>query len=178
MAYGWDVTGIEPDKTAREKASSEFGLNVYAEEKLDSMEDSTFNVITLWHVMEHIPGLAEKMNQIRKLLKPDGILIIAVPNPEAADAKYYKNYWAGYDLPRHLYHFRKQDITMLCQQNGFKVSAMKPMKFDAYYVSMLSEKYRKGKIQWITAIFRGLHSNLMAIRDTNYSSLIYVAKKS
>jgi len=174
---GWDTMGIEPDKKTRERAIKELGVEVYAEEKLDTIINSEFDVVSLWHVLEHVPGLSTRMQQINKVLKKRGILILALPNPNSYDAIHYGEYWAGYDLPRHLYHFTKRDVETLLKKYGFALKAIRPMRFDSFYVSLLSEKYKTGKMKWLSAFGVGFISNLKARKDMNYSSLIYIAEK-
>ncbi|MGM0647961.1 MAG: class I SAM-dependent methyltransferase [Bacteroidota bacterium] len=173
----WEVRGIEPDADARAFAKKEYDLPVDQEDALDQMDDNSFDVITMWHVLEHVAGLNKRMRTIRRLLKDDGVVVIAVPNPEAFDAQYYGKYWAAYDLPRHLYHFKKQDIRKLAVKHQMFVKHVFPMKFDSFYVSMLSEKYKRGSVNYWKAFFTGLKSNYKAAKTQNYSSLIYILGK-
>lgn len=174
---GWTVTGIEPDEKTRNYAIAEYGLQVFAEEKLIEFEDSAFDVITMWHVLEHVSELNNRMEQIRKLIKPAGTILIAVPNCESYDAKKYGNFWSAYDLPRHLYHFTKSDLIRLAEKHGFETVQILPMKFDSYYVSLLSEKYRHGKMRWAQGFWNGFWSNLLSGQKRGYSSQIYVLKR-
>jgi 2-polyprenyl-3-methyl-5-hydroxy-6-metoxy-1,4-benzoquinol methylase len=174
--HGWEAIGIEPDLKTREHAISKYGLSVFPEEHLNSFEKLSFDVITMWHVLEHVSDLNGRMSQIKSLLKPQSTLIIALPNCNSYDAKKYKGFWAGYDLPRHLYHFSKQDVTLLVEKHGFKVVKILPMKFDAFYVSLLSEKYKSGKMRWLPALWNGFWSNLSSGSGNGHSSLIYVIK--
>jgi SAM-dependent methyltransferase len=173
---GWGVTGIEPDEKTRNYAISTHGLSVYPEVQLSAFKNSSFDVITMWHVLEHVSDLNRRMEETHKLVKPGGTIIIAVPNCESADAEKYRNFWAGYDLPRHLYHFAKSDLFRLAQKFGFEIVNILPMRFDAYYVSLLSEKYKTGKMRWAHAIWNGFWSNLRAGQKNGYSSHIYVLK--
>jgi 2-polyprenyl-3-methyl-5-hydroxy-6-metoxy-1,4-benzoquinol methylase len=175
-AEGWTTTGIEPDEKTRNRAISEYGLHVYPEEKLNELKESSFDVITMWHVLEHVAGLNQRMEQIKKLLKPGGIIIIAVPNCNSYDAEKYGQFWAGYDLPRHLYHFTKSDINRLAEKFEFTIVKIIPMKFDSYYVSLLSEKYLKGNMKWVPAFWNGFWSNVLGRGKRGYSSQIYVLK--
>ena len=174
--HGWNATGIEPDNKTRARAISEYGLKVFPEEQLNSFDKATFDVITMWHVLEHVSDLNGRMKQLKNLLKPQGTLIIAVPNCEAYDAKIYREFWAGYDLPRHLYHFSKSDMKLLTGKFGFTIVNILPMKFDAFYVSLLSEKYKAGKMRWLSALWNGFWSNLKSGQNQGHSSLIYVIK--
>jgi len=170
---GWKITGIEPSDKAREYAESK---NIVLYENLNQVENNQFDVITLWHVLEHIPNLVEYIKQLKKLLKPNGVLIIAVPNHKSFDAKHYKEFWAAYDVPRHLWHFSKTAISKLFSLVDMNVEKILPMKFDSYYVSLLSEKYKTKKSRPFNAFFIGLQSNLKAKRNGEYSSLIYIIK--
>jgi 2-polyprenyl-3-methyl-5-hydroxy-6-metoxy-1,4-benzoquinol methylase len=174
--HGWETTGIEPDDKTRARAISEYGLNVLPEESLNSFSDSSFDIITMWHVLEHVSELNGRMLQLNKILKAKGTLIIAVPNSNSYDAKKYNEFWAGYDLPRHLYHFTKQDMKLLMEKYGFAILNIVPMKFDAFYVSLLSEKYKSGKMLWLPALWNGFWSNLKADGYSGHSSLIYIMK--
>jgi len=174
---GFDVIGVEPNINAANFAIENYHLSVYKENKLSELVPQSFDVITMWHVLEHVSDLAKRIEQIKKLLKPDGILIVAVPNPESFDARYYKKYWAAFDLPRHLYHFKKSDISKLFKKVEMEIVKVIPMLFDSFYVSLLSEKYKTGSSKYFRAFIIGLWSNLGAfIRTKNYSSLIYIIK--
>jgi 2-polyprenyl-3-methyl-5-hydroxy-6-metoxy-1,4-benzoquinol methylase len=172
----WKVTGIEPNEQARQIANKKNNNSVFEIEHIQKFESHTFNVITLWHVLEHLPKLEEHISIFKKLLKPNGTLIIAVPNFKSYDAEYYNNFWAAYDAPRHLWHFSKTAIQRLFLKEEMKVVKTYPMKFDAYYVSLLSEKYKSGKMNIFNAFRIGLLSNRKAKQSGEYSSLIYVIK--
>ncbi|CAM1357972.1 Methyltransferase [Tenacibaculum soleae] len=170
---GWEINGVEPAKKARDFA---FNKKVNLKESIDEYKGKQFDVISLWHVLEHVPNLIEYITELKKLLKPKGILIIAVPNYKSYDAKHYKEFWAAYDVPRHLWHFSKNSIKKLFSEVEMQIEKILPMKFDAYYVSLLSEKYRTKKTNPIRAFFIGLTSNTKAKRSGEYSSLIYLVK--
>lgn len=171
---GYNVTGLEPDKDARAFALENFNLHLDPIEELYKQEEKSKDVITMWHVLEHVYHLKKDVTQIEKVLKADGTLIVAVPNMRSFDAQFYKEFWAAYDLPIHLYHFQPSDIQNLFATVGMEVEEILPMKFDAYYVSMLSEKYKGGNM--IRAFFNGWRSNIKAKSDS-YSSQIYILKK-
>lgn len=172
---GWQVTGIEPDAGARNVAHQTFGLNLQPYEVLKNLPSKTFDAVTLWHVLEHVHDLHGYMDILKSLLKPGGKLFIAVPNYQSADAAIYRLAWAAYDVPRHLYHFSPQSIQALMQRHGLKIVARKPMWFDAFYISLLSSKYKNGKTAWIGAVSSGLRSNITAaLNNKKSSSLIYV----
>lgn len=173
------VTGIEPNNNAREFARREYNLKVENEDYLPRLKDGTFDVITMWHVLEHVPDINERMATINRLLTENGVAFIALPNPNSYDALYYDNYWAAWDVPRHLFHFSADAFIQLAEKHHFKLVARIPMPFDSYYVSLLSEKYKNGKSSFTKAAFRGYLSNRMARKiNSEYSSITYVIKKS
>lgn len=172
---GWNVLGIEPNEAARSHTSQKMQPFVYSDIK-DIKLKKYFHIITLWHVLEHISDLPDTLKKLKKLLHPDGKIIIAVPNTGSWDAQYYKEYWAGYDVPRHMYHFTQSSMNNLLSQHKLKLDAYYPMKLDAYYVSLLSEKYKYGKNNYLDAIKNGYKSNEWAKKNNNnFSSLIFVA---
>ena len=170
---GWHSYGYEPDKQANKLASEKNPERIL--EKIENT-DKTFDIITAWHVIEHVSDLSNTIKILKQVLKPNGHLIIALPNHHSFDAKHYKEYWAGYDVPRHLYHFDPQSIKSFASSFKLKLIKTLPMKFDSYYVSMLSEKY-KSKGNLINALNIGLKSNKKARKTNEYSSLIYIFKK-
>lgn len=175
---GYYITGVEPNPNARTRAKAK---NLPLIETLEGLANEKFEIITLWHVLEHLPDLGQQIKKIIGLLEVDGCLIIAAPNFKSYDAQHYKKYWAAYDVPRHLWHFSSTAIKTLFGQHGYQVVETRPMIFDAFYVSLLSEKYRSGKmgiLQFIKAFFIGLASNMGAWRNREYSSLVYVIKKA
>ena len=176
-AKGWNSFGTEPDEGARELSNSNKKLAFGNKQELNAFDPLiTFNAITLWHVLEHVTDLPETLNFFKQKLNQNGALIIAVPNYNSYDAKHYKAHWAAYDLPRHLYHFEAKTISQLLAKYGFALHETYPMKFDSFYVSMLSEKYLSGRINYLKALLVGLRSNLKAKKATDYSSVIYVFK--
>jgi 2-polyprenyl-3-methyl-5-hydroxy-6-metoxy-1,4-benzoquinol methylase len=176
---GWEITGVEPDSGARQKAQDLFGINLQNAESLFRMGKGQFHAITMWHVLEHVHDLHPYVAQLSQLLSGRGKIFIAVPNYTSADAAAYRNYWAAYDVPRHLYHFSPQAIERLMTQHGMKVVAKKPMWFDSFYISLLSSKYHRGSTSWIGAGINGLRSNLTALLNKDRcSSLIYIIEKA
>jgi hypothetical protein len=139
-----------------------------------------FTAITLWHVLEHIPDMNETLDKLIARIEQNGIIVIAVPNHESYDATIYKEYWAGYDVPRHLWHFSKLSMTKLFEKHQLSLINITPLKLDAFYVSMLSEKYIHGSTRplgLLNALRNGIVSNKVANTNTNYSSLIYIGKR-
>lgn len=174
----WSVTGIEPNAKARSMAWEKVGDLIFDETHIIKLEKKSFDVITLWHVLEHLPNINDQIKNLNALLKPNGTLIIAVPNFKSHDAIYYREFWAAYDAPRHLWHFSKNSISKLVSLEHLSVVEIIPMKFDAFYVSLLSEKYKSGKMNVMKAFKTGWRSNQLAKTSKEYSSLIYVIKKS
>lgn len=173
---GWKIEGVEPSGLAREKAESLTSQKLY--NSLTELSTKQFDVITAWHVLEHVPELASVIQQLAHLLKKDGTIFIAVPNYQSPDAEKYGNYWAGYDVPRHLWHFSQTSMKQLLESRGLNIIKIVPMKLDAYYISMLSENYRTGNKASFRNLFKGFisgfKSNAVA-GSNNYSSLIYIA---
>ncbi len=175
---GWNVTALEPDETARANALKDFGIELQPTENLFSLQPKTFDVITLWHVLEHVHHLHKYLDTFFSLLVDGGTLIIAVPNYTSYDAKTYAYNWAAYDVPRHLYHFSPESMQLLLNAHHFKSMQQKPMWFDSFYVSLLSEKYISGKSNFLKAFTNGAVSNLKTLgKPANCSSIIYIAKK-
>lgn len=170
---GWQTTGIEPSEKAKAIALSK-GVNFA--DSLASLEDHSFDVITMWHVLEHVPNLDEYISELKRLLKPSGTILIAVPNFKSFDANYYGRFWAAYDVPRHIWHFSKTAIQKLFAEKEMKLTDVLPMKFDSFYVSLLSEKYKTGKMNFVKAFFVGLKSNKSGNQTKEYSSHIYIIK--
>jgi 2-polyprenyl-3-methyl-5-hydroxy-6-metoxy-1,4-benzoquinol methylase len=176
--HDWETLGIEPNQSAREFAIKQHGIIVEEESGISKIVTGSMDVISMWHVLEHVSGLNERLREVNRILKDDGVVFIAVPNRIAYDALYYKEFWAAYDVPRHLYHFTPDSMERLLRKHHFALISCIPMKFDSYYVSMLSEKYKSGAGNIIKALYIGLRSNLKAgNKKKNYSSMIYVVKK-
>jgi len=170
---GWDITGIEPSAKAKGIAINK-GVNFA--DSLSVLESHSFDIITMWHVLEHVPNLEDYLSELKRLIKPTGTIIIAVPNFKSFDANFYGRHWAAYDVPRHIWHFSKTAIEKLFAEKGIQLTAVLPMKFDSFYVSLLSEKYKTGRMNFIRAFFVGLKSNLNGKKTNEYSSHIYILK--
>lgn len=176
---GWQVEGVEPSPEARRLA-----LKI-TPDILPSIEDlpkdSTYNAITLWHVLEHLTDPNKTIQTLKSKLDATGTIFIAVPNYKSYDAQHYRSLWAGYDVPRHLWHFSQTTIKKLCDQNELKLQKILPMKLDSFYVSLLSEKYKHNGNPSVTTMIKGfyfgLRSNIHARQDQNYSSLLYIITK-
>ncbi len=175
---GWQVNGIEPDEGARKRALDNYHVQLEATPHLFNLPSESFDAITLWHVLEHVEDLEKYLAQLKTLLKPNGVLFIAVPNYTSTDGKHYGKFWAAYDVPRHLYHFAPKSMDTLANQSGFQVIYKRAMWFDAYYIAMLSEKYKRGRPALITALFHGIWCSLTTVFNRERSSsLIYFLKK-
>lgn len=175
----WQIAGVEPSESAAKKARELTQTEIYHELK---QVNDRFDVITLWHVLEHVHNLNEKLIEIKEHLEKDGILLVAVPNYKSLDAQKYGAFWAGFDVPRHLWHFSDSTMRTLLEKNGFRLIETVPMKLDSYYVSLLSESYKHPKkaalLRMISAFLSGFSSNNHARKTGQYSSLIYIARQS
>jgi len=176
--HGWAVEGVEPSEVARENAVKQYGLHVYPPDKFFDPSLGNFDIITMWHVLEHVHLLNEYMYRLKELLRAQGTLFIAVPNYTSLDASKYGENWAAYDVPRHLYHFSPESMRLLVEKHGLTLRTVKPMWFDSFYVSMLSEKYKTGKESVLKGGIMGSISNLNTLfHKEQCSSLIYVIGK-
>ncbi|MDT7831380.1 class I SAM-dependent methyltransferase [Flavobacteriaceae bacterium S356] len=171
---GWEVFGVEPNEKARILSAQK---EVLLKDQISEFENHQFDVITMWHVLEHIPNLSEYIRTLERLLTKNGVLIVAVPNFKSYDASHYKEFWAAYDVPRHLWHFSQASIEKLFKEVNMSVVEKHPLKFDAYYVSLLSEENKTGKKNIVSAFMNGWKSNQKAKKTSEYSSIIYVLKK-
>lgn len=175
---GWTVSAVEPDEQARKKAADLHAIQLEQPSKLFEWEEGRFDAITLWHVLEHVHSLQEYMDQLKKILKPRGLIFIAVPNYTSYDADIYKESWAAYDVPRHLYHFSPTAMRKLAERHGLRIKKIKPMWFDSFYVSLLSEKCKTGSPNLIKGFWSGAVSNVKTLfNKEKASSLIYVISK-
>ncbi|WP_276368218.1 class I SAM-dependent methyltransferase [Chryseolinea sp. H1M3-3] len=176
--HSWNVAGVEPSENARTQASPEVFNHIKS--SLPNFSNQTFNVITLWHVLEHVSDLDSTIGDLKNHLTQEGTLFIAVPNHSSWDGKHYQEKWAGYDVPRHFWHFNSKNMLMLLENHSLELVEIIPMRLDAFYISLLSEKYshnRMSAVGLIKAFFYGCFSNVNAKKNNEYSSLIYVARK-
>jgi 2-polyprenyl-3-methyl-5-hydroxy-6-metoxy-1,4-benzoquinol methylase len=177
QSNGWDTTCLEPDPDARQLAVSLFKLNPGTPDQLFNLAPASFDAITMWHVLEHVHDLHAYLDQLKKLLKPGGKIFIAVPNYTSSDARSYKDFWAAYDVPRHLWHFSPASMQTLMQKHQITLKIVKPMWYDSFYVSMLSSKYKNGKTNLFGAVWTGWWSNAGAFFNTRKcSSVIYIGE--
>ena len=174
----WIVTGVEKDKDAKEFALKKFDIHMQNEDFVYELPNNQKDVVTMWHVLEHVETFDTLMTKIHHILKKNGLFIVAVPNADSYDANYYKDFWAAYDVPRHLWHFSPQNFTLLANRFGFEIIEIKPMHFDVFYISMLSEKYKQ---TFYSTFIGGLKGFWFFCKNIFFnqkaSSLIYILKK-
>jgi SAM-dependent methyltransferase len=170
---GWSILGFEPNSDAKRLAANK---GVLFTDDIFTLPENTFDAVTMWHVLEHVPNLQEYITNLKRIIKPNGTIIIAVPNYKSYDAKYYNRFWAAYDVPRHLWHFSKNSIKRLFSDVDIELKKVKPMWFDSFYVSLLSEKYKNGKMSFIKGFFVGFISNVSGLYKKEFSSHIYILK--
>lgn len=175
---GWEVKGLEPDAQARKMAQQLYDLELADSNHFLQLTAGSFDAITMWHVLEHVHDLNDYVQQLKILLKERGKLFIAVPNYTSKDAGIYREYWAAYDVPRHLYHFSPRSMKILMEKNGLNIKQHKPMWYDSFYISLLSSKYKHGKARLLPAFWTGFRSNWKALANKKKcSSVIYVISK-
>lgn len=170
----WQIHGSEPNSSARKLASEK---DVFLEEDTSVFSSNSIDVITMWHVLEHVPDLEIQIKELQRLLKENGLLVIAVPNFKSYDAKKYKEFWAAYDVPRHLWHFSRNSISPIFQPHGFELIKTKGLPFDSFYVSLLSEKNKNNQSNFFSGFWNGFLSNLKAKTTKEYSSVVYFLQK-
>lgn len=170
------VLGYEPNHDARLAASKKMGQDKLIS-SIDAVPDGSLDAITLWHVLEHIENQQYILNKFHNKLKFNGLLVIAVPNHKSYDAHYYKDYWAAYDVPRHVYHFSKDGMNKLFNDSDWQLQEIKPLLLDSYYISIISEKYKKNPLFWLKGSVIGAISNIKASKNGEFSSLIYLIRK-
>ena len=171
---GWQCTGVEPSEDAKEIARKRIKATIYNSEQLEELPDKSFDLITMWHVLEHVDDLKWQIEQLQRLVKPNGRIVIAVPNYKSYDGQFYKEHWAAYDVPRHLNHFSRNTITKIFKANNLILERTTKLVWDAYYISYMSEQYRNHAFPLIRGAFRGLVSNCKARRSGEWSSLVYI----
>lgn len=175
---GWNVTGIEPDRKAAAYAVSRFGLRIIEPKQISGLNDNCFDCITAWHTLEHSHDLFSYISDIKRLLKPGGSFIAALPSAASSDARYYREFWAAWDVPRHLWHFTPDTFKLLAEKAGFEIIKTKRLPFDAFYISLLSEKYRGANLPFLSGMMKGLRffvSSMVKLKGS--SSLIFVLRE-
>lgn len=175
--HGWDCTGVEPSEDAKVIAKKRIKGQLLSSEEQENLPDSSFDIITMWHVLEHVDDIRWQIQQLHRLCKPGGRIIIALPNYKSYDGQYYKAEWAAYDVPRHLNHFNKETLIKILEESGLRHVKTEKLVWDAYYISYMSEKYRKHSIPLLRGAFHGLVSNCKARKTGEWSSLVYVFER-
>ena len=171
---GWKCTGIEPSEEAKAIAKNRVKANILNPEELASLKDESFDLITMWHVLEHVDNLKEEVMHLQRLLKKGGRLVLALPNFKSADAEHYREYWAAYDVPRHLNHFCRESINNIFKNTKLKLKKTDKLVWDAYYISYMSEKYKNHTMPLLKGAMKGMISNIKARKSGEWSSLVYV----
>jgi SAM-dependent methyltransferase len=175
---GWSVKGIEINAKAREFSASHFGLEIISSEQISTLPSDSFDCITLWHVLEHFQEPFRYASEILRLLKPGGICVLALPNCSSYDAQYYREFWAAYDVPRHLWHFTPDTFKVFADRTGFDLIGIHSLPLDVFYISTLSEKYKKKKFAFISGIIKAFwFASLSFFSKTRSSSIIYLLRK-
>ena len=175
--HGWSCTGVEPSEDAKNIARKKIKADLIASEDLEQIPDGSFDLITMWHVLEHVDNLKWQVEQLQRLVKPQGRIVIAVPNYKSYDAQFYNELWAAYDVPRHLSHFNKTTLTKIFKSKGLELKKTDKLVWDAYYISYMSEQYKHHSLPLIKGAFRGLVSNFKARRSGEWSSMVYIFEK-
>lgn len=175
--HGWECTGVEPSEDAKVIAQKRMNGKIISSEDLENIPEGYFDLITMWHVLEHVDDLRWQVEQLRRLVKPKGRVVIALPNYKSYDGQYYKELWAAYDVPRHLNHFNKTTLTNIFKASGMELVKMDKLRWDAYYISYMSEQYKLNSLPLVRGVFRGWISNCKAKRSGEWSSLVYVFEK-
>lgn len=175
--HGWDCLGVEPSEDAKAIAQKRMKGKIISSEELETLSDGSFDLITMWHVLEHVDDLKWQIVQLQRLVKSSGRVVIALPNYKSYDGQYYKELWAAYDVPRHLNHFNRNTLAKIFKTSGLELIRMDMLKWDAYYISYLSEQYKHHSLPLVRGVFRGWISNSKARRSGEWSSLVYVFEK-
>lgn len=175
--HGWNCVGIEPSENAKAIAKKKVKAELLNPEDLSTLPDDSFDLITMWHVLEHVDNLKEEIMHLQRLLKKGGRLVLALPNFKSADADYYKEYWAAYDVPRHLNHFCRESINNIFKNSKLHLKKTDKLVWDAYYISYMSEKYKNHSLPLLKGAWRGLLSNSKARKSGEWSSLVYVLER-
>ena len=175
--HGWDCTGVEPSEDAKVIAKKRIKGQLLSSEEQENLPDSSFDIITMWHVLEHVDDIRWQIQQLHRLCKPGGRIIIALPNYKSYDGQYYKAEWAAYDVPRHLNHFNKETLIRFFEESHLKYIKTEKLRWDAYYISYMSEKYRHNSLPLVRGAVRGMISNCKARKTGEWSSLVYVFER-
>jgi SAM-dependent methyltransferase len=175
---GWNVKAIEINEKARTSSSMTFGLDVYAPGDITDFEMESLDCVTLWHVLEHLHDPEDYLSIICTLLRPGGICVVALPNSSSSDAKFYRSFWAAFDVPRHLWHFDPSTFRQFVEKSPFKIESQSVLPFDVFYISLLSEKYKGSKFPFIPGLIRGAWFAFLSLFNrSRSSSIVYILRK-
>ncbi len=182
----YNTYGIEPDLDAAVYAREQLGLVVYNGflETVD-LPEVKFDIVTLWHSLEHISKPVETIQKIEKILKSDGKVIIALPNVASFDARLYRHHWVALDAPRHLWHFTPQTIELIAKKTGFRVVQKGALPLDLFYNVLMSEQLilKTQRRIWaficvpIRLILGVFGSLIWGLLNGQYSGMFYILKK-
>jgi 2-polyprenyl-3-methyl-5-hydroxy-6-metoxy-1,4-benzoquinol methylase len=176
---GWDVKGIEISEKARKFSISYFGLDVISPSEISTIKSESFDCITLWHVLEHFHDPFKYVSEITRMMKPEATCIIALPNSGSYDTEYYKQYWAAWDVPRHIWHFNTETFRLFCEKSGLQIREIKSMPLDVFYISQLSEKYKGSQFPFLRGISKAFIFALLSLFNPGRgSSIVYILRKS
>lgn len=175
--HGWTCTGVEPSEDAKAIAKTKTKANIINSEDMEKIPDASFDLITMWHVLEHVDDLKWQIEQLHRLTKTKGRIVIAVPNYKSYDGQYYKELWAAYDVPRHMSHFNKTVLSNIFKSKNLELVRTDKLIWDAYYISYMSEQYKQHKFPLLKGTFRGCISNCKARRTKEWSSMVYIFEK-
>jgi 2-polyprenyl-3-methyl-5-hydroxy-6-metoxy-1,4-benzoquinol methylase len=177
-ARGWQVKGLEINDKARAFSIAEFGLEVLSPASIGSLPSASFDAITLWHVLEHLQNPFSYASEIVRFLNPGGVCLVALPNSSSFDARHYNEFWAAYDVPRHLWHFTPETFKLFAEKSGFEIISVRSLPLDVIYISLLSEKYRRSALHFIRGLVKGVWFMALSLFLKNRNSaLVYILKK-
>ena len=138
---GWEVVGVEPSPLASRWARENLDLDV----KTGTLEtvalpDESFDVVTMWNVIEHVPDPHAVLSKAYRLLRSNGLLVLTTPNFDSVDVKIFGRYWIGYELPRHFYVFSRRTLLEVVEKAGFRVLETKCL-YGSHAAAMSSVRF-------------------------------------
>ena len=175
---GWHCYGAEPSDDAVKILKLKSDAKVVKPEQIESFSDASFDLICMWHVLEHVDNLKWQITQLKRLAKPHGRIVVAVPNYQSYDARFYHDKWAAYDVPRHLNHFSREFVFNQLNDSELILKSVHPLVWDSFYVSYMSEQFLNHRMPLLRGFCRGLISNGKALVSGQYSSLVYVFERA
>ena len=174
---GLCAAGVEPSQEARMAAIVKTKSKVFKSKEEAEADSNKYDVITLWHSLEHVLDLKQTVLFLKNKLNPEGKIIVAVPNHKSFDAKHYKDKWAAYDVPRHIWHFDQASIEKVFNRLGLVLTEKERSFWDAFYVSILSEKNKKSKAAFFKGIVIGKLSVFLSLFTGESSAITYTFSK-